>query len=185
MIKTKRLILRPWKEEDLEPFAKLNADPRVMEYFPRTLSSQESDLLARSKSDHITEHGWGLWAVSLIETSEFIGFIGLSEDLELFKKPVVEVGWRLAFDHWGKGYAIEGAKASVDFGFETLKLDEILSWTTETNMRSRAVMEKLGMHHDPKDDFDHPRLSKDHPLKRHVLYRLGKKNVNKHLSCTS
>ncbi len=174
MIKTERLILRPWQEADLEPFAKLNADSRVMEYFPKTLTSIESDALAQSKSEHIREYGWGLWAVSLIGTGEFIGFIGLNEAPDLFKEPVVEVGWRLDFNHWGKGYATEGARVALQFGFEALKLNEILSWTTEANMRSRAVMEKIGMQHDPKDDFDHPKLLKDHPLKRHVLYRLTK-----------
>jgi 3-dehydroquinate dehydratase/shikimate dehydrogenase len=172
-IKTKRLILRPWKEEDSEPFAALNADPRVMEYFPSTLSKEKSDHSISLMSGHIEKCGWGFWAASLIKTDEFIGFIGL-EDVH-FKAPftpAVEIGWRLAFKHWGKGYATEGAKAALLYGFETLNLSEIVSFTAVQNMRSRAVMERIGMHHDSKDDFDHPKLPKEHKLSRHVLYRL-------------
>src|SRR3990167_4707868 len=174
-IKTERLILRPWREEDLEPFAKLNADPRVMEYFPGLKSRQESDHSAKLMSDHIQRCGWGLWAVSLIHTGEFIGFIGL-EDVYFTANftPAVEIGWRLAFDYWGKGYATEGAMASLRYGFEVLKLEEIVSFTAVQNMRSRAVMEKIGMHHDPKDDFDHPKISEGNPVRRHVLYKIKK-----------
>ena len=172
-IKTERLILRPWREEDLEPFAKLNADPRVMEYFPGLKSRQESDHSAKLMSDHIQRCGWGLWAASLIHTGEFIGFIGL-EDVYFTASftPAVEIGWRLAFDYWGKGYATEGAMASLRYGFEVLKLEKIVSFTAVQNMRSRAVMEKIGMHHAPKDDFDHPRISEGNPLRRHVLYQI-------------
>ena len=117
----------------------------------------------------------GFWAASLIETGEFIGMIGL-EDV-YFKAhftPAVEIGWRLAFDYWGKGYATEGAQAALQYGFESLNLNEIVSFTTLENMRSRHVMKKIGMHHDPKDDFDHPKLPEGHPLRRHMLYRLNK-----------
>jgi 3-dehydroquinate dehydratase/shikimate dehydrogenase len=172
-IKTERLILRPWEEGDLKPFAELNADPRVREYFPNLLSREESDQSAKRMSDHIEKKGWGFWAASLIETGEFIGFIGL-EDV-YFKAPftpAVEIGWRLAFKHWGKGYATEGALAALKYGFETLKLKEIVSFTPVQNKRSRHVMEKIGMTHDPKDDFDHPKLPEDHPLRRHVLYKI-------------
>jgi 3-dehydroquinate dehydratase/shikimate dehydrogenase len=176
IIRTKRLILRPWKETDLAPFAALNADPRVREFFGGLLNRQESDQSAKGTSDHITKYGWGFWAASLIESGEFIGFIGL-EDV-LFKAhftPAVEIGWRLAYNHWDKGYATEGATAALQYGFETLGLDEIVSFTTVKNLRSRRVMEKIGMHHDPKDDFDHPKLPDQHPLSRHVLYRLDQK----------
>jgi 3-dehydroquinate dehydratase/shikimate dehydrogenase len=172
-IRTERLILRPWKEEDLEPFAKLNADPRVMEYFPGLKTRKESDASVKLMSNHIERCGWGFWAASLIQTGEFIGFIGL-EDV-YFKAdftPAVEIGWRLAFNYWGKGYATEGALASLQYGFEKLKLEKIVSFTAVKNMRSRAVMERIGMHHDPKDDFDHPRLPEGHPLRKHVLYKL-------------
>jgi 3-dehydroquinate dehydratase/shikimate dehydrogenase len=174
-VKTERLILRPWQESDFEPFAKLNGDPRVREYFPRVLSAVESDASIKLMSNHIERFGWGFWAVSLIQTGEFIGFIGL-EDVNFFAPfneftPAVEIGWRLAFSHWGKGYATEGALACLKYGFETLNLKEIVSFTPVQNIRSRTVMERIGMHHDPKDDFDHPKLPDGHPLKRHVLYR--------------
>ncbi|CCB87060.1 shikimate biosynthesis protein AroDE [Parachlamydia acanthamoebae UV-7] len=170
-IKTERLILRPWRESDLEPFAKLNADPRVLEYFPATLTREESDALAQRIISKMDEQGWGLWAVSLPGVSDFIGFIGLSKVLfEASFTPAVEIGWRLAYDFWGKGYAPEGALAALQYGFETLHLDKIVSFTTVQNERSRKVMEKIGMKHHPEDDFDHPRLSLEHPLSRHVLY---------------
>lgn len=175
IIRTDRLVLRQWTNADLEPFACLNADPKVMEYFPGLKTKEESDHSVSLMSAHIEKCGWGFWATSLAETGEFIGFIGL-EDVH-FKTdftPAVEIGWRLAFKHWGKGYATEGALASLRYGFETLKLDEIVSFTAVANMRSRAVMERIGMHHDSKDDFDHPKLPEGHPLRRHVLYRLEK-----------
>ncbi|CUI17397.1 acetyltransferase, GNAT-family [Candidatus Protochlamydia naegleriophila] len=172
-IQTKRLILRPWREDDWKPFARMNADPRVMEYFPSTLSKQESDDLARRLSDKVAEQGWGLWAVSIPEVAEFIGFIGLAKpSFEAHFTPAIEVGWRLAYDYWGQGYATEGALAALEYGFETLQLNEIVSFTAQLNDRSRKVMRKIGMHHDPIDDFDHPRLSKEHQLCRHVLYRI-------------
>lgn len=175
-IQTNRLILRQWKAEDLEPFAQLNADPRVLEYFPSLLSRDESDQSVKLMSDHIDRCGWGFWAASLIATDEFIGFIGL-EDVH-FKAhftdtPAVEIGWRLAFNYWGKGYATEGALAALQYGFESLHLKEIVSFTAVQNQRSRRVMEKIGMHHNPKDDFDHPKLPEGHRLRKHVLYRLS------------
>lgn len=176
LIKTPRLILRPWREQDLESFAALNADPRVMEYFPARLSRTESDQLAERIKNKMDEKGWGMWAVSVPGAAEFIGFIGLnSTDPVSFPAPftpAIEVGWRIAFEYWGRGYATEGAKAALTYGFKTLNLNEIVSFTAVQNMRSRRVMEKIGMHHDPKDDFDHPKLPKEHKLNRHVLYRL-------------
>lgn len=175
-IHTSRLILRQWREQDLEPFANLNSDQRVREFFPGLLNRQESDSSVKLMSDHISRTGWGFWAASLIQTGEFIGFIGL-EDVYFtasFNKfaPAVEIGWRLSFNHWGQGYATEGAKAVLQYGFEKLSLPEIISFTALKNIRSRHVMEKIGMHHQEIDDFDHPKLSDGHPLKRHVLYRL-------------
>lgn len=173
LIETARLILRPWRKEDLEPFADMNADVRVMEYFPSTLSRKESDDLAGRISSKLGEQGWGLWAVSVPDIADFIGFIGLAEpSFDAHFTPAVEVGWRLAFDHWGKGYATEGAKAVLKYGFEMLNLNEIVSFTAVQNMRSRRIMKKIGMHHDPKDDFDHPKLPEGHWLKKHVLYRI-------------
>ena len=181
-LKTKRLILRPWKETDLAPFAALNADSNVMKYFPSTLSREESDNMAHRIRSKIEERGWGLWAVAIPGTADFIGFIGLHNvDKSTFPAhftPAIEIGWRLASGYWGKGYATEGANAVLTYGFETLNLEEIVSFTAVQNMRSRRIMEKIGMHHDPKDDFDHPKLSEGHALRRHVLYRLKQKEWN-------
>lgn len=174
VIKTKRLLLRPWRDQDLEPFAKLNADPKVMEYFPAILSRQESDELAKRAAAKLEKQGWGVWAVSVPNVAEFIGFIGLSEPtFNAHFTPAVEVGWRLAHEFWGHGYATEGALAVLKYGFETLHLKEIVSFTAIQNARSRAVMERIGMHHDRSDDFDHPRLPEGHRIRRHVLYRMG------------
>jgi 3-dehydroquinate dehydratase/shikimate dehydrogenase len=173
IIRTKRLILRPWREEDLQSFAELNADPRVMEFFPSVLTREESDQMAERIQKKMGERGWGLWAVSIPNGADFIGFIGLAtQTFRAHFTPTVEVGWRLAYPFWGKGYATEGAKAALAYGFETLKLSEIVSFTSIQNRRSRAVMERIGMHHNSKDDFDHPKLPEGHPLCRHVLYRL-------------
>lgn len=172
-IKTERLILRPWREEDLEPFAQLNADPRVMEYFPSVKSYEETSEefgLIRGGFETI---GWGFWAASLIESGQFIGFIGLKNvGFTANFTPAVEIGWRLAHEYWGRGYATEGAKASLKYGFETLQLDEIVSFTPTQNKRSQNVMQKIGMTHYPEKDFDHPRLSEGHWLRRHVLYQI-------------
>jgi len=179
IIQTSRLILRQWSNADLEPFAKLNADPKVMEYFPSILTREESDQMAKKMKTKIAERGWGWWAVSAPGIAEFIGFIGLNNvDKSTFPAhftPAVEIGWRFAFDYWGKGYAVEGAMACLKYGFEILNLNEIVSFTAVQNERSIRVMERLGMHHDPKDDFDHPKLSEDHPLRRHVLYRMNRR----------
>lgn len=179
-IQTGRLILRPWKPEDLEPFAALNADPRVMEYFPALLTRKESDERVRSWQTKIETRGWGLWAVSVPDVADFIGFIGLNDvDFTAHFTPAIEVGWRLAYDYWGKGYAVEGALACLKYAFETLHLKELVSFTAVQNMRSRRVMERIGMHHDSKDDFDHPRLPEGHALKKHVLYRLTAQEWNR------
>jgi 3-dehydroquinate dehydratase/shikimate dehydrogenase len=175
MIKTERLILRPWEESDLVPFAKINADSKVREYFPSVLSTEESNRSVEMMSDHIHKYGWGFWATSLKDTNEFIGMIGLQNVFFTAPfTPAVEIGWRLAFDHWGKGYAPEGATAVLEYGFHSLNLDEIVSFTAAQNQRSQRVMEKIGMSHHPKDDFNHPNLPADHWLKRHVLYRISR-----------
>ncbi|MBS0605145.1 MAG: GNAT family N-acetyltransferase [Verrucomicrobia bacterium] len=173
VIKTKRLLLRPWKESDFKPFAELNADPRVMEFFPSTLSREKSDELGQRISSMIEEQGWGFWAVELTGTAQFIGMIGINQvPFTSHFTPAVEIGWRLAYDFWGKGYALEGAKASLEYGFQTLLLDEIVSFTTLSNLRSQRVMQNLGMHCRREEDFEHPKLEEGHPLRRHVLYRL-------------
>ncbi|WP_374381537.1 GNAT family N-acetyltransferase [Dongia sp.] len=170
---TERLLLRPWRETDKAPFAALNNDPRVYATLAGPMTRAESDAFADRIAAHIAEHGWGLWAVEVPGIADFIGYVGLSRPrFEAPFTPCVEIGWRLAFAHWGKGYATEAARAVLDFGFGTLKLPEIVSFTTVSNVRSCAVMERLGLTHDARDDFDHPMLAADHPLLRHVLYRM-------------
>jgi RimJ/RimL family protein N-acetyltransferase len=170
LIVTDRLTLRQWRDDDLEPFAALNSDPAVMEFFLAPLTREQSDSLAERERAVIDERGWGLWAVEN-DAQEFIGFVGLSvPSFEAHFMPAVEIGWRLARRHWGKGYATEAARAVLAFGLEDLELDQIVSFTAEINVRSRRVMDRIGMTHDPADDFDHPRVA-DGPLRRHVLYR--------------
>ena len=172
-LETERLILRRWRPEDLEPFAAINADPRVVEHFPGALSREESDALAARIEAHFAAHGFAQWAVEVRGLVPFAGFIGLSvPQFEAHFTPCVEIGWRLAATCWGSGYATEGASAALAFGFEALGLAEIVSFTVPANVRSRRVMEKLGMRHDPAGDFEHPLLPPGHRLRRHVLYRL-------------
>jgi RimJ/RimL family protein N-acetyltransferase len=174
-LRTDRLLLRRWRPEDLEPFAALNADPRVVEFLPGPLSREESDQRAARIEAHFAEYGFGVWAVEIPGVVPFAGFVGLSVTrFEARFTPCVEVGWRLAAQYWGRGYATEGAKAALDFGFNELKLDEIVSFTVPDNVRSRRVMEKIGMTYDPAGDFDHPVLPKGHRLRRHVLYRIAR-----------
>ncbi|MFY9657096.1 MAG: GNAT family N-acetyltransferase [Methylocystis sp.] len=177
ILATPRLRLRAWRDEDLAPFAALNADPRVMEFFPRLLNHEESDAFARRAGAELSERGFGLWAVEAPGEATFIGYVGLAEPyFGAAFTPAIEIGWRLAFDHWGQGYATEAARAVLAYGFERLALTEIVSYTSHHNRRSRAVMERLGMRHSTSDDFDHPGLPNGHPLQRHVLYRLYARN---------
>jgi RimJ/RimL family protein N-acetyltransferase len=172
MLKTERLLLRKWKPTDLEEFARINADPKVCEFLPSVMRYGESNKLAYSIMSHFEKHAFGLWAVERVDIGRFIGFTGLSiPSFTAHFTPCVEIGWRLGSEHWGKGYATEAAKAALAHGFEQLKLPEIVSFTSLRNERSRAVMEKIGMKHNPDDDFFHPRLDHDHPLALHVLYR--------------
>ncbi len=175
VLRTDRLILRSWRESDLEPFAALNADPRVMEFFPKTLSRDESDVTVARISRHIDEHGFGLWAIEAPNRAPFIGFVGVCiPSFEAAFTPCVEVGWRIDVEHWEHGYAIEAAAAAVNDAFARFGFAEILSFTVPQNQRSRRVMEKLGMTRSPADDFDHPNLPEGHPFRRHVLYRLSR-----------
>jgi RimJ/RimL family protein N-acetyltransferase len=170
---TARLTLRRWRESDREPFQALNADPHVMEFFPALLTAKETDQAVTRIEEHFERHGFGLYAAELIGTETFIGFIGLSvPTFEAPFMPAVEIGWRLAYEHWGQGLAAEGARAVVHYAFATLQLPGLVSFTVPANWRSRRVMENIGMIHDPSGDFDHPRLPECHPLRRHVLYRL-------------
>lgn len=174
-VNTDRLCLRRWRPSDRAPFAALNADPRVMEYFPATMAREASDALVTRIEDHFAQHGFGLWAVDIPNVVPFAGFIGLAiPRFTAHFTPCVEIGWRLAAEHWGHGYATEGARAVLTFGFETLGLREIVSFTVPANRRSRRVMERIGMSHNPVDDFDHPALPDGHPLQRHVLYRCAR-----------
>ncbi|MFA5775596.1 MAG: GNAT family N-acetyltransferase [Ilumatobacteraceae bacterium] len=168
---TERLRLRQWRTADRQPFAALNADPEVMEYFPKVLDRTESDTLADRIESHISKNGWGLWAAELRTAQEFIGYVGLSSPRpELPFPPGVEIGWRLSKRYWGHGFATEAAQIALRVGFESLELPEIVSFTSVSNLRSRAVMERLGM--TESEEFDHPNISPGNSLRRHCLYRL-------------
>lgn len=172
-LETLRLILRPWREEDRAPFAAMNADALVMKHFPAPLERPESDALMDALIGHFTDKGWGFWALEVPGVAPFAGFVGLEHvGGGAPFAPAVEIGWRLAHAHWGHGYATEGARACVDFAFRELKLPGIVSYTTPVNKRSRRLMERLGMHHDPAGDFDHPDIPAQNPACRQVLYRL-------------
>jgi RimJ/RimL family protein N-acetyltransferase len=171
-VATDRLLLRQWCDGDYEPFARLTSDPVVMEYFPKRLSRQESDELATRIRTRIEENGWGLWAVEVTGVVPFIGFVGLNRpDERIPIMPCVEIGWRLAREFWGKGYASEAAQAALAVGFEQLGLDEIVSFTATTNVRSQRVMQRIGMRHEG-ETFDHPLVPAATPLRKHVIYRL-------------
>jgi RimJ/RimL family protein N-acetyltransferase len=174
-IETERLRLRQWIESDREPFAKLNGDPRVMEFFPNMLDRAASDAMIDRMQIKIAERGWGFWAVELKQDNQFIGFVGLQIPKADFPfSPCVEIGWRLAFEYWGKGYATEAAKAALKVGFDRLDLPEIVSFTAINNHRSSAVMERLGMNNRETETFEHPNLSIGHPHRKYCLYRLSR-----------
>jgi RimJ/RimL family protein N-acetyltransferase len=176
-LRTKRLVLRRWRDEDRDPFAALNADPVVMEHFVSPLTREQSDDWVDRIERHFDEHGWGLWAVEVTETGAFIGFVGLwPPNFQTAFTPAVEVGWRLAKEAWGHGYATEAARAALDDGFGRLGLEEIVSFTTVANIRSQRVMQKIGMQRNPDGDFDHPNVPEGHPIRPHVLYRLKRSN---------
>ena len=169
-----RICLRQWRDEDRDAFAAMNSDARVMEFFSSRLSREQSDAMVDFIQKHFNQHGFGLWAVEVPGIAPFIGFTGLAvPSFSAHFTPCVEIGWRLAFEYWGHGYATEAARLALGYGFGTLALAEVVSFTSVTNHRSRAVMERLGMRHDPVDDFDHASIPEGHPLRRHVLYRLG------------
>jgi len=171
---TDRLRLRQWLPADREPFAALNADPNVMEFFPAILDRAASDAIADRCESLIAERGWGFWAAEEKESGQFIGFVGLhTPSPELPFSPCVEIGWRLATRYWNKGFATEAARGALRVGFELLRLKEIVSFTAVRNLRSRAVMEKLGMAEAP-GTFEHPHLAEGHALRLHCLYRLSR-----------
>jgi len=173
--RTARLLLRGFRGEDLGPLAALNADWRVMEHLPGPMSLEESAAQLARFRQHWVEHGFGWWAVELPGVAPFIGWVGLARPrFEAHFTPCVEIGWRLAAAFWNQGYATEGAREALRFGWELAspRLEEIVAFTVPGNVRSRRVMEKLGMHHVPTDDFEHPSLPPEDPLRRHVLYRI-------------
>lgn len=170
MLETERLVLRAWREEDLEPFAALNADPEVMRHFPSTLSRAESDALAARYQTHIDQHGFGRWAIERREDGAFLGHAGpmtMSPPHPL--APGAEMGWRLARAFWGQGYATEASRAAMDFCFEHIGLEQIVAFTSATNLPSQAVMERLAMTRRRDLDFDHPTLPEGHALRRAVV----------------
>ena len=172
-VMTDRLVLRSWHEKDTEPFAALNSDPEVMEFFPALVGKHKSMEFMERCNSHLKEHGFTLWAVEIRENGPLIGMVGLAHvEFQAPFSPAVEIGWRLARQHWGQGYATEAAQASLQFGFDRIGLDEIVAMTVPDNARSRAVMERLGMVYHPEADFDHPKIPDGHALKRHVLYRI-------------
>ncbi len=173
VLRTDRLVLRAWRPQDRAPFAAMNADPQVMELFVAAMTGAQSNALLERIEAHFAEHGFGLWAVEERATGRFLGFTGLARlTFDAPFTPAVEVGWRLTRAAWGKGHATEAAKEAIRYGFEQVGLSEVVSMTAASNLRSRAVMVRLGMTRDPADDFDHPLVPAGHPLQRHVLYRL-------------
>jgi len=173
-LETPRLLLRQWQASDIESFAAMNGDPRVMEFFPALMKADQSREMVKNIEAHFQRNGFGLWAAELRQTGEFIGFVGLSRPtFEAHFTPCVEIGWRLAHAFWGQGYAPEAAQEVIRAGFEQLNLAEIVSFTATINTRSIRVMEKIGMHSQPSETFAHPRLADGHPLQMHVLYRIS------------
>lgn len=176
VIQTERLILRPWSDEDRETYFYINQDPKVVEFLPGPLTKKQVQEFISSANNHFNIHGYTLWATELKESGELIGFIGL-HDLDWLAPftPAIEVGWRLRSKHWGRGYATEGAKASLNYGFDKCGLKEIISiisFTVPANERSIRVMEKIGMQRDWQGDFAHPKLPPNHRLSKHILYRV-------------
>ena len=171
-IETERLYLRQWQASDFAPFAEMNANPEVMAYFPKLLTTSMSNTIAKKCKSLIDDNGWGFWAVSLKETDAFIGMVGLNHaHTDMPISPAVEIAWRLRKEFWGQGYATEAARASLSFAFDTLGLDEVVAFTAVINKRSQLVMERLGMTN-TQEDFFHPMLESNHRLAEHVLYKM-------------
>ncbi|MFJ4194769.1 GNAT family N-acetyltransferase [Pseudomonas sp. NPDC089534] len=174
-LESARLRMRQWQDGDLPAFAAMCADPQVMRYFPAPLTRLESASMIGRVRGHFAEHGYGLWALERKDTGQFIGFTGLGVvGFDAPFTPAVEIGWRLAKEHWGLGYASEAAWTALRCGFDRVALNEVVSFTSQANLPSQKVMQAIGMHHAEADDFDHPRLDDGHPLRRHVLYRISR-----------
>ena len=173
ILTTARLTLRQWREEDLAPLAAMHADPVTMEFLSRCLNQAESEALARSLQGELAARGWGVWAVEPRARGEFLGLVGLAAPaFEAHFTPCTEVLWRLARGHWGCGYATEAARECLRFAFATLALPEVVAFAALGNVRSQAVMQRLGMR--PDGTFEHPRLPPGHRLRSHVLYRIAR-----------
>ena len=179
MLATERLILRSWEAKDLAPMVAICQDPRVMEYFPSLPDKESIQQLIEKANAHLNEHGTTLYAAECKDTGALIGFIGiwLADRFEAHFTPAYEIGWRLGHEHWGQGLATEGAKKTMEHAFHTLELPELVSFTSKINQRSIRVMEKIGLQHNPTDDFDHPEIEANSPLKAHVLYRLTREQT--------
>jgi RimJ/RimL family protein N-acetyltransferase len=173
-LETKRLFLRQWKNSDFDAFSAISADERVMEFFPSELSKAQSDAMALKCQSLINERGWGFWALEEKRSNQFIGFTGLHNPTHSLPfMPCVEIGWRLSPDFWGQGLVTEAAQAALKVAFTQLNLDEIVSFTVTDNLRSQAVMKRLGMIKEP-ENFEHPALPVGHKLREHVLYKIHK-----------
>lgn len=172
-LESERLLLREWTDSDAQPFINMNCDPDVMRFFPKPLTAEESKQFISKSNSILLEKQFGLWAVEVKESAEFIGFIGLAvPTFDAHFTPCTEIGWRLTKKSWGMGYATEGAIRILQYAFKDLDFEEIVSFTSELNLPSIKVMERLGMKRSPTEDFDHPRVEKGHRLERHVLYRI-------------
>ncbi len=172
-LETPRLLLRSWRDSDVDPWVELSADPRVMEHFPSTYTRAQSEASLVRMRERLERDGYGWWPVEVKGGASFVGVIVLQEiPFDSHFTPAMEIGWWFAYDHWGNGYATEGARAALDFAFGELQRSEIVAITTPVNVRSQRVMQRLGMTRDPNDDFDNPYIAAGHPLRRHVLYRL-------------
>lgn len=174
---SERLGFRAWNENDYEPFAAMNSNENVMEYFPKALSKEESDNFATKIRSRFKEFGYGLYAVDELQTKEFIGFIGFSHpSFELGFSPFIEIGWRLRKDKWNKGFASEGAKRCLQFAFEHLDLNQVYSFTSKVNTKSEHIMKKIGMK--KIQEFEHPNIELGSNLKTHVLYKIENREYN-------
>ncbi|UFH49815.1 GNAT family N-acetyltransferase [Pseudomonas sp. KNUC1026] len=174
-LRSPRLRLRQWRDADLDAFSAMCADEQVMRHLPALLSRLESAALIGRIRGHFNEYGYGLWALEHHDSGAFIGLTGLLQvSFDAPFAPAVEIGWRLAREHWGLGYASEAAVACLSAAFGKLELDEVVSFTAHSNLPSEKVMQALGMVHDPEGDFDHPGLPEGHPLRRHLLYRISR-----------
>jgi RimJ/RimL family protein N-acetyltransferase len=175
-IETPRLLLRHWKDSDIEPWVAMNADPRVTEFFSSTYTRAISEAAAMLRRRELDDLGYGWWVVEVRGGAPFAGVVVLGEvPFEAHFTPAREVGWRFAPEHWGNGYATEGARGALDHAFAALGWHEVVAMTAVQNLRSQRVMRRLGMTRDPADDFEHPKVEEGHPLRRHVLYRIPKR----------